>query len=53
MNRIGDLGLLVGFSFWKFILNFRLCYFKTAIAGATNLDMYWFSAAFALFISLW
>jgi NADH-quinone oxidoreductase subunit L len=32
----------------KFILNFRLCSFKTAIAGATNLDMYWLSVAFAL-----
>jgi NADH-quinone oxidoreductase subunit L len=33
------------FHSWKFILNFRLCYFKTAIAGATNLDMYWLAAA--------
>jgi hypothetical protein len=32
-------------------LHFRLCHFKTAITGATDLDMYWISAAaFALFI---
>jgi hypothetical protein len=26
-------------------LHFRLCHFKTAITGATDLDMYWISAA--------
>jgi NADH-quinone oxidoreductase subunit L len=49
MNRIGDLGLLE-YSLSDPFLHFRLCH-KTAITGATDLDMYWISAAaFALFI---
>src|SRR6187402_3154871 len=52
MNRIGDLGLLIGI----FILGYLFSTvdfldLKTAIASAKNLDMYWVSAAaLALFI---
>lgn len=52
MNRIGDLGLLIGI----FILGYLFSTvdfldLKTAIASAKNLDMYWISAAaLALFI---
>jgi NADH-quinone oxidoreductase subunit L len=52
MNRIGDLGLLIGI----FILGSQFstldyATLKTAIAGATDLNLYWISAAaFALFI---
>jgi NADH:ubiquinone oxidoreductase subunit 5 (subunit L)/multisubunit Na+/H+ antiporter MnhA subunit len=50
MNRIGDLGLLIGIFIGSLFHHFRLCHFKTAITGATDLDMYWISAAAALFI---
>ena len=52
MNRIGDLGFLVGiFILGNLFSTLDYASLKTAIAGATNLDMYWLSAAaFALFI---
>jgi uncharacterized protein with PQ loop repeat len=34
-------------------LHFRLCHFKTAITGATDLDMYWVSAAAFILWCLW
>ena len=52
MNRIGDLGLLIGiFIIGSMFSTLDYATLKTAIAGATNLDMTWISiAAFALFI---
>lgn len=52
MNRIGDLGLLIGiFIIGSMFSTLDYATLKTAITGATNLDMYWISiAAFALFI---
>jgi NADH-quinone oxidoreductase subunit L len=52
MNRIGDLGLLIGiFIIGSLFSTLDYATLKTAIAGATDLDMYWISAAaFALFI---
>jgi NADH-quinone oxidoreductase subunit L len=52
MNRIGDLGLLIGiFIIGSLFSTLDYATFKTAITGATDLDMYWISAAaFALFI---
>tara|TARA_R110000868_G_scaffold113520_1_gene304572 strand:+ start:335 stop:2218 length:1884 start_codon:yes stop_codon:yes gene_type:complete len=52
MNRIGDLGLLIGiFIIGSMFSTLDYATLKTAITGATNLNMYWISiAAFALFI---
>ncbi|WP_269221550.1 NADH-quinone oxidoreductase subunit L [Flavobacterium sp. IMCC34518] len=52
MNRIGDLGLLIGiFILSNMFSTLDFATLKTAIAGATNLDTFWLSiAAFALFI---
>lgn len=52
MNRIGDLGLLIGiFIIGSLFSTLDYATLKTAITGATNLDLYWISiAAFALFI---
>ncbi|NGY36801.1 NADH-quinone oxidoreductase subunit L [Flavobacterium sp. XN-5] len=52
MNRIGDLGLLIGiFIIGAMFSTLDYATLKTAIAGATDLNMYWISvAAFALFI---
>jgi NADH-quinone oxidoreductase subunit L len=52
MNRIGDLGLLIGiFIIGSLFSTVDYDTLKTAIAGATDLNMYWISvAAFALFI---
>ncbi|MBW4359258.1 NADH-quinone oxidoreductase subunit L [Flavobacterium taihuense] len=52
MNRIGDLGLLIGiFILGHIFSTLDFATLKTAIAGATNLDTFWLSiAAFALFI---
>jgi NADH-quinone oxidoreductase subunit L len=52
MNRIGDLGLLIGiFIIGSLFSTLDYATLKTAITGATDLDMYWISAAaFALFI---
>jgi NADH:ubiquinone oxidoreductase subunit 5 (subunit L)/multisubunit Na+/H+ antiporter MnhA subunit len=47
----GDLGLLIGiFIIGSFFSTLDYATLKTAITGATDLDMYWISAAFALFI---
>jgi NADH-quinone oxidoreductase subunit L len=52
MNRIGDLGLLIGiFIIGSLFSTLDYATLKTVIAGATDLNMYWISAAaFALFI---
>ena len=52
MNRIGDLGLLVGiFILGMLFSTVDFATLKTAISGATDLNRYWLSAAaFALFI---
>jgi NADH-quinone oxidoreductase subunit L len=52
MNRIGDLGLLIGiFIIGSLFSTLDYNILKTAITGATDLNMYWISiAAFALFI---
>jgi NADH-quinone oxidoreductase subunit L len=52
MNRIGDLGLLIGiFILGHLFSTLDYATLKTAIAGATDLNMYWLSAAaFTLFI---
>ncbi|WP_158730043.1 NADH-quinone oxidoreductase subunit L [Flavobacterium sp. I-STPA6A] len=52
MNRIGDLGLLIGiFIVGNLFSTLDYTSLKTAIAGATNLDLYWLTVAgFALFI---
>ncbi|TRX37720.1 NADH-quinone oxidoreductase subunit L [Flavobacterium restrictum] len=52
MNRIGDLGLLVGiFIIGNLFSTLDYVSLKTAITGATNLNTYWISiAAFCLFI---
>jgi NADH-quinone oxidoreductase subunit L len=52
MNRIGDLGLLIGiFIIGSLFSTLDYATLKTAIATATDLNMYWISAAaFALFI---
>jgi NADH-quinone oxidoreductase subunit L len=52
MNRIGDLGLLIGiFILGSLFSTLDYATLKTAIAGATDLNLYWISAAaFALFI---
>ncbi|MFB0911513.1 MAG: NADH-quinone oxidoreductase subunit L, partial [Flavobacterium sp.] len=52
MNRIGDLGLLIGiFIIGSLFSTLDYATLKTAITGATDLDLYWISAAaFALFI---
>jgi NADH-quinone oxidoreductase subunit L len=52
MNRIGDLGLLIGiFILGSMFSTLDYATLKTAIAGATDLNLYWISAAaFALFI---
>ena len=52
MNRIGDLGLLIGIFILGMLFNtLDFSTLKTAISGATDLNMYWISAAaFALFI---
>jgi NADH-quinone oxidoreductase subunit L len=52
MNRIGDLGLLIGiFIIGAMFSTLDYATLKTTIAGATELNMYWLSvAAFALFI---
>lgn len=52
MNRIGDLGLLIGiFIIGSLFSTLDYATLKTAIAGATDLNLYWISAAaFALFI---
>lgn len=52
MNRIGDLGLLVGiFIIGNLFSTLDYATLKTAISSATDLNMYWLSiAAFALFI---
>lgn len=52
MNRIGDLGLLIGiFIIGSMFSTLDYATLKTAITGATHLNMYWISiAAFALFI---
>ena len=52
MNRIGDLGLLIGiFILGHLFSTLDYATLKTAIAGATNLDLYWLSAtALCLFI---
>lgn len=52
MNRIGDLGLLIGiFILGHLFSTLDYATLKTAISGATDLNVYWLSAAaFALFI---
>ncbi|MFV8374748.1 NADH-quinone oxidoreductase subunit L [Flavobacterium sp. LB1P71] len=52
MNRIGDLGLLVGvFILGSLFSTLDFATLKTAISTATNLNSYWIGvAAFALFI---
>ena len=52
MNRIGDLGLLIGiFILGHLFSTLDYATLKTAITGATDLNIYWLSAAaFALFI---
>lgn len=52
MNRIGDLGLLIGiFILGRMFSTLDFATLKTAISTATTLDGYWISiAAFALFI---
>ncbi|MFE3871279.1 NADH-quinone oxidoreductase subunit L [Flavobacterium sp. ZS1P70] len=52
MNRIGDLGLLVGiFILGSLFSTLDFATLRTAIATATNLNSYWIGvAAFALFI---
>ena len=52
MNRIGDLGLLIGiFILGHLFSTLDYATLKTAISTATNLDLYWLSAAaLALFI---
>ena len=52
MNRIGDLGLLIGiFIVGSLFSTLDYVTLKAAIAGASNLNMYWLSvAAFCLFI---
>ena len=46
MNRIGDLGLLIGiFILGHLFSTLDYATLKTAIAGATNIDLYWLSAA--------
>ena len=52
MNRIGDLGLLIGiFILGNLFSTLDYATLKTTIAGATNLNMYWINlAAFCLFI---
>jgi NADH-quinone oxidoreductase subunit L len=46
MNRIGDLGLLIGiFILGHLFSTLDYTTLKTAIAGTTNLDLYWLSAA--------
>jgi NADH-quinone oxidoreductase subunit L len=52
MNRIGDLGLIGIFIIGSLFSTLDYATLKTAITGATDLDMYWISAAaFALFIA--
>nr|WP_315148964.1 NADH-quinone oxidoreductase subunit L [uncultured Flavobacterium sp.] len=52
MNRIGDLGLLIGiFILGSLFSTLDFATLKTAIAGASNVDSFWLSiAALALFI---
>ncbi|WP_144893351.1 NADH-quinone oxidoreductase subunit L [Flavobacterium tiangeerense] len=52
MNRIGDLGLLIGiFIVGNLFSTLDYTTLKTAIAGATNVDLYWLTVGgFALFI---
>ncbi|WP_348798048.1 NADH-quinone oxidoreductase subunit L [Flavobacterium adhaerens] len=52
MNRIGDLGLLIGiFILGSLFSTLDFATLKTAIEGSANLDTYWLSiAALALFI---
>jgi NADH-quinone oxidoreductase subunit L len=52
MNRIGDLGLLIGiFIIGSLFSTLDYATLKTAVATATDLNIYWISAAaFALFI---
>jgi NADH-quinone oxidoreductase subunit L len=52
MNRIGDLGLLIGiFILGSMFSTLDFATLKTAIAGASNLNSYWIGiAAIALFI---
>jgi NADH-quinone oxidoreductase subunit L len=52
MNRIGDLGLLIGiFILGNLFSTLDYGTLKTAITGATDVNMYWLSiAAFALFV---
>jgi NADH-quinone oxidoreductase subunit L len=52
MNRIGDLGLLIGiFIVGNLFSTLDYTTLKTAITGATNVDLYWLTVAgFALFI---
>jgi len=52
MNRIGDLGLLIGiFILGALFSTLDFVTLKSAIVGATKLDIFWMSvAAFALFI---
>ena len=52
MNRIGDLGLLIGIFVLGMLFNtLDFSTLKTAIAGASEVNMFWLSAAaFALFI---
>jgi len=46
MNRIGDLGLLIGiFILANLFSTLDYATLKTAIAGASNVNMYWLSAA--------
>jgi NADH-quinone oxidoreductase subunit L len=46
MNRIGDLGLLIGIFILGYLFStLDYAHLKTAIAGATNIDLYWLSAA--------
>ncbi len=46
MNRIGDLGLLIGiFILGHLFSTLDYATLKTAIAGASNIDLYWLSAA--------
>ena len=52
MNRIGDLGLLIGIFILGMMFNtLDFSTLKAAISGASDLNLYWLSAAaFALFI---
>ncbi|QZK89195.1 NADH-quinone oxidoreductase subunit L [Flavobacterium sp. CHNK8] len=52
INRIGDLGLLIGiFIVGNLFSTLDYTTLKTAITGATNLDLYWLTVAgFTLFI---